>query len=135
MPSPSVSVVIPCRDEGAALLLMVPDPRWTRFLRMFPGLQTGKVPLFSKSLPLAQPLAVERGYEVESITTFDGRIDALWKEAGRHHGVALVRNAAALRWKVGRGDWEVLGVTRGDRLVGLVASRKKGDREGSGAPL
>ena len=117
------------REEGAALLVMVPDPRWARFLRMFPGLQVGKVPLFSRPLPLTQPLEVDPEYTMAPLVNFDDRVDALWRLAGRHHGVALARTADVLQAKIGRGDWEVLGVTRSGRLVGLVASRQHGDRQ------
>jgi hypothetical protein len=117
------------KAEGAGVIYMVPDPRWVRFLKMFPGLQSGKFPLYSLPLPLAAPLALPEGFRAQPIERFDERVDALWALASSQHPVALVRDAAALRWKVGRGDWEVLGVFSGDSLVGLAASRQKGDRQ------
>ena len=96
---------------------------------MFPGLQVGKVPLFSRPVPLTQPLEMDPDFAVAPLVNFDERVDALWQVARGHHGVALARSADVLQWKIGRGDWEVLGVTRSGRLVGLVASRQKGDRQ------
>ncbi|BCS31462.1 hypothetical protein TBR22_A06630 [Luteitalea sp. TBR-22] len=115
--------------EGPGVVYMLPDPRWVRFLKMFTGLQSGKVPLHSLALPLAEPLALPAGFTVEPITTFGAEVDALWQTASTQHGAAIVRDAAALRWKVGRGDWEVLGVRARGTLVGLAASRQKGDRQ------
>lgn len=117
------------RAEGPGLVYMVPDPRWVRFLKMFTGLQSGKVPLFSLPVPLAASLAMPHGYEAAPLEAFDARVDDLWRVASAQHGVALVRDAAALRWKIGRGDWEVIGVTKAGTLVGLAASRQKGDRQ------
>lgn len=117
------------RQDGAALLWMVPDPRWRPILQLIPGLRTTKVPLYSRTLPLVAPVESQAGYETEVLSTFDERLDRLWLDAGRLHPVSLIRNAAAMKFRVGRGDWEVLSVTRHGELVGVVASKLKGDRQ------
>jgi hypothetical protein len=50
-------------------------------------------------------------------------VDGLWKVASRLHGCMVVRDSRALQWKT-RDHW-VLGIERGDELVGLVASRPR----------
>ena len=56
-------------------------------------------------------------------------MDALWEAAREWMGVQLVRDGRVLPWKVGRGDYTVTAVERANTLVGLVASRQKGDRQ------
>jgi hypothetical protein len=41
----------------------------------------------------------------------------------------VVRDSRTLPWKIGSGDYEVLGIEQSKELVGLVASRAKGDRQ------
>ncbi|HEV2762322.1 MAG TPA: hypothetical protein VGV38_04940, partial [Pyrinomonadaceae bacterium] len=59
----------------------------------------------------------------------DERVDKLWEAARRLHGCAVVRGAAMLRWKLGNARYTLTAVERGGELVGLVASREKGDRQ------
>lgn len=117
------------RERGDALIYMVPDPRWRRLLRVFPFLQLGTFPLWSRALPLDAPCVMPWGFEARDVDPGDPRIDLLWQRARRLHGCHLVRDTRTLPWKVGGGDYTVLGVTRGDDLVGLVASKQKGDRQ------
>lgn len=117
------------RAAGVGLLYMVPDPRWVRFLKMFPGMHAGFFPLWYRPLPLPAALPLPAGYVAAPLAAFDARVDRLWEQAGRLHDNLVVRNAEALAWKVGHGDYDVLGVERDGELVGLVASRRKGDRQ------
>lgn len=117
------------RAAGVGLLYMVPDPRWVRFLKMFPGMHAGFFPLWCRPLPLPGPLPLPAGYTAAPLAAFDTRVDRLWERASRLHDNMVVRNARVLAWKVGHGDYDVLGIERGGELVGVVASRRKGDRQ------
>ncbi len=116
-------------SEGSGLVYMIPDPRWKRFLRLLPGLQTGKFPLYSRPLPLEVAPVLPEDVRLERVEQFDERVDALWRVASAQHRVSLVRDAAALRWKIGTGEWDVVGVARGGAMIGLAASRRWGDRQ------
>jgi hypothetical protein len=117
------------KARGDALIYMVPDPRWLRFFRMFPGLHSGSFPLWSLRLPLAAPLPLGDGYTVETLQTWDQRVNQLWTAASRLHGCSVVRDSRSLPWKIGSGDYIILSIERNGEMVGLVASHQKGDRQ------
>jgi hypothetical protein len=117
------------RDAGNALIHMVPDPRWVRLLKVFKGLATGFYPLWSRTLPLEEPLPLPPGHRVRPVELADPRIDRLWSCFSKLHRCSLVRDSRSLPWKLGRFGDTVQGVERGDELVALVASRSKGDRQ------
>ena len=116
------------RERGDGLIYMVPDARWVRLFRMFPFLQTGSFPLWRLPLPLAAPLPLPAGFTAAPLDAREERVDALWELARRLHGCMVVRDSRTLPWKLGDAEYEVLGVERGGELVGLSASRRKGEQ-------
>lgn len=117
------------RDRGEGLVYMVPDPRWTRLIQMFPNLIVGSFPLFSRPLPLSSPMAMDAGYDAGPVELTDSRVDELWQKSAAIHGTSIVRDTRSLPWKIGKGEDHVLGLERGGELVGIVACRQKGDRQ------
>jgi hypothetical protein len=118
------------RERGDGLIYMVPDPRWVRFFKMFPNLQAGKFPLWKIDLPLAREMPMPEGHTAAPFDDLAGeRVNRLWDAWSRLHPCSVVRDARSLPWKIGGGEYEILGVERGGELVGLVASRQKGDRQ------
>ena len=93
------------RARGDALLYMMPDPHWVPFLRLVPGLQTGKFPLFSMPLPLERPMILGDGYVTGPLERWDERVDALWNKFSRLHSCQIVRDARALAWRIGTGQY------------------------------
>ena len=114
------------RERGEGMIYSVPDPRWMRLLRIFPALHSGTFPLYSLALPLAAPVPLDHGYTVGPLQAWDQRVDRLWEVASRGYGCMVARDSRVLRWKVGNGDFDVLGVERDGQLVGLAASRRQG---------
>jgi hypothetical protein len=118
------------RERGDGLIYMVPDPRWVRLFKMFPKFQAGKFPLWRLDLPLAREIEMPAGYTAAPLTVLDDeRIDRLWTAWSRFHACSVVRDSRMLPWKIGDGEYVVLGIERAGELVGLVASRRKGDRQ------
>ena len=118
------------RERGDGLIYMVPDPRWVRFFKMFPNLQAGKFPLWKIDLPLTREMPMPEGHTAAPFDDLAGeRVNRLWDAWSRLHPCSVVRDARSLPWKIGGGEYEILGVERGGELVGLVASRQKGDRQ------
>jgi hypothetical protein len=118
------------RDRGEGLIYMVPDPRWVRLLKMFPGLQVGTFPLYSLPLPLsAGPLPIGEGYKIGPVDLRESRVDRLWEHSAKLHSCSIVRDSRSLPWKIGKGDDEYFGVERDGELVAIVATRAKGDRQ------
>ena len=116
-------------DLGDGVLYMLPDPRWRRLFRALPQFRTAPFPLLSRPLPLeGGPLALG-GYTAGPLDGWGPRVDALWHAAREWLGVQVVRDSRTLPWKVGQGDYRLTAVERGNDLVGLVASRHKGDRQ------
>lgn len=117
------------RARGTQLVYMIPDPRWQRLFKMFPGTQTGKFPLWSLPVPLAELIDLGENYTAAPLENWDERIDRLWEKSLRLHDCMLLRDAAMMRWKVGNGYYTITAVERNGELVGVVASRQKGDRQ------
>lgn len=114
---------------GEQLIYMVPDPRWVRLFKMFPFLQTGSFPLWSLPLPLTTASTLDAGYIAAPLDAGDARIDTLWKKSALLHGCMMMRDAATLRWKLAQANYTTIGVEKDGELIGLVASRRKGDRQ------
>lgn len=118
------------RERGDGFIYMVPDPRWVRLFKMFPKFQAGKFPLWRLDLPLAREIEMPASFTAAPLTMLDdARIDRLWTAWSRFHACSVVRDSRMLPWKIGDGEYVVLGIERDGELVGLVASRKKGDRQ------
>ncbi len=115
--------------NGLGLVYMLPDPRWARGLRVLPFLQFGSFPLWSRPLPLSAPDVLGRGATAAPALPQGEAVDRLWSQAVRWHGCGVVRDSRGLPWKIGGGDYHVLGVRQDGELIGLVASRHKGDRQ------
>lgn len=120
--------------RGDGLIYMVPDPRWVRFFKMFPRLHGGKFPLWRIDLPLAEEWTMPNGFTAVPFASLDDeRVDRLWQTWSRFHPCSVVRDSRSLPWKIGGGEYEILGIERtienGGELAGLVASRRKGDRQ------
>jgi hypothetical protein len=116
--------------RGEQLIYMVPDPRWVRLFKMFPFLQTGSFPLWSLLTPFERPLALGEGFTAGPLDSWDdGRVDGLWGRSRRLHGCQVARDAATLRWKLANANYTVTAVGHRGELVGIVASRAKGDRQ------
>ncbi|MEJ7577426.1 MAG: hypothetical protein WKF74_10530 [Pyrinomonadaceae bacterium] len=131
---PAVAMYFRAVDElkavGEQFIYMVPDPRWMRLFQMLPFLQTGTFPLWSLPLPLAKPYPLgEEGYTFGSLEKWDERVDRLWEKSSRLHGCTVLRDAETLKWKLANGNYETTAIERDGELVGLVASRRKGDRQ------
>lgn len=123
------------RARGTGLLYIVPDERWVGFLKRTAimlrtlGMTLGSFPFWSFPLPLTSgPLPLGEGFTAAPLTTWD-KVDQLWEAARKLHNCMLVRDASILRWKLAQATFTVTGVERDGELVGLVASREKGDRQ------
>lgn len=114
---------------GVQLVYMLPDPRWLRLFKMFPATQTGTFPLWSLGLPLDKPMVLSQEFSVVPFKASDERLNHLWKKSSRLHNCMLLRNAAMLRWKISGHAYTTIAIERDGELVGIVASRQKGDRQ------
>jgi hypothetical protein len=123
------------RARGVGLMYIVPDERWVGLfkrwasaLRMF-QIEYDSFPLWSLPLPLTSPLPLGEGFTAAPLAAWDERVDRLWESARRLHGCMAVRDADVLRWRLTQATYSVTAVERSGELVGLVASREKGDRQ------
>jgi hypothetical protein len=117
------------RALGDSLLVTIPNPRWARVLKLIPGMQSTMFPLMSLPLPLRKELPWNDGYRARNLITFDSRIDELGAAVATQYNCTIRRDTRLLEWKINRGDAVVTGVERNGELVGVVVSRKKGDRQ------
>jgi len=121
--------VVELKAMGEQLIYMVPDPRWMRLFKMFPFLQTGTFPLWSLPVPFEKPVDLDKAYSAAPLKAWDERVDRLWEKSSRLHGCMVLRNRSTLRWKLSNASYTTTAVERDGELVGLVASRQKGDRQ------
>jgi hypothetical protein len=123
------------RKRGVSIVHMVPDQRWLGLLKRWAKtlklfkINYGTFPFWSLSLPLAEPKSLGPGFRSEPLEQWDDRVDKLWKASRNLHGCQLLRDIRNLQWKLAQADHTVTAVYRDDELVGLVASRHKGDRQ------
>jgi hypothetical protein len=119
------------KSTGTRLLYSVPDPQWLLLFGFAPvaTLQCAKFPLWSLQLPLAEPFPLHCSYAVGPAELSSERLDKLWQRAAEVHGCAVVRDSRGMSWKVGNDGYMVVGVERNGELIGLVASRPKGDKQ------
>jgi hypothetical protein len=123
------------RARGTGLMYIVPDERWVGLfkrwamaLKMF-KIKYASFPLWSLPLPLAGGLLpLGDGFTASPLTTWD-EVDQLWETSRKLHRCMSVRDAGMLRWKLAQARFTVTAVERDGELVGLVASREKGDRQ------
>ncbi|HET6980365.1 MAG TPA: hypothetical protein VFI24_28780 [Pyrinomonadaceae bacterium] len=123
------------RTRGTGLIYIVPDERWAGFLKRsnpllaMAGMKLASFPLWSFPLPLTNGLLpLGEGFTASPLTTWD-KVDQLWEAARKLHDCLVVREASVLRWKLAQATFKLTAVERGGELVGLVASREKGDRQ------
>ena len=116
------------QDMGDSVVYMIPDPRWRRLFRPLRQFQIASFPLLSRPLPLEAPLPLD-GHAAGPLDGWGPGVDALWRASRELFGVQVVRDRETLPWKVGGGDYRLTAVERGNALVGLAASRHKGDRQ------
>src|ERR1043165_2855153 len=123
------------RARGTGLIYIVPDERWVGFLKRgsmvlaMGGMKYASFPLWSLPLPLAGGLlSLGEGYTASSLENWD-EVDRLWEASRKLHGCMVVRDASVLRWKLAQATFTVTAIKREGELVGLVASREKGDRQ------
>ena len=117
------------REEGFVLTFMLPDPHWKLLFRLMPRVSLSSYPLWSIRLPLPQPLAHQAGYTSEPFNDWGEPVDTLWARVSTDFGSGVVRDSARLHRHSGPPHFDVLGIRRGGELVGLVCSRKHGDRQ------
>ncbi len=123
------------RARGAGLMYIVPDERWVGLfkrwalaLKMF-KIKYASFPLWSLPLPLTSGLLpLGDGFTASALTNWD-EVDQLWETSRQLHSCMAVRDAGALRWKLAQAIFTVTAIKRDGQLVGLVASREKGDRQ------
>jgi len=112
------------RARGYRMIFSMPDPRWSGFFRLHPTFRYSTFTLWSRSLPLSEPLQLPPGYWSAPLTRWDDEIDRLWQTSARLHGCVVMRDARTLQWKLA--GFDVRAVYREARLVGLVSSRVRG---------
>jgi hypothetical protein len=117
------------RRRGEKLVFVMPDPRWRRVIQMIPDVQHATFPLWSLPLPLASPFPMRSDYRTTQVTDQDQRVDSLFAKAATQYQCMVVRGADTLMKKAGPPEYELLGVERSGELVGVVASKQKGDRQ------
>jgi hypothetical protein len=116
-------------SRGEQLLFMLPDPRWMVLIRMLPDFMHASFPLWSLPIAALSGFKLEAGYTYALLMDEDKRVDKLFDKAAEQFTCMIVRDAPALFKKAGPPDYTVLGVERRGELVGVVASKAKGDQQ------
>ena len=115
--------------EGVQVAHMLPNPRWLRLLKLFPGMQAAQFPLWSMFFPLSSSMSPGDGWSTEPLTGWNNEIDQLWTAASHQYECGVVRNAKMLEWKTTLEGSTVITVRKDGKLRGLASCRMKGDRQ------
>ncbi|MDH3285205.1 MAG: GNAT family N-acetyltransferase [Acidobacteriota bacterium] len=118
-------------ERGVRLSYMLPDPSWQLLYKLLPTrkLQIKKFPLWSRKLPLAQPIDLGDGVTVGPIESDDLRIDELGRAVSTKYNCMIVRDHINMPWKLMHWNYEIIGVERDGKLIGMAASLNKGHRQ------
>lgn len=108
-------------SKGAALIHLVPDPRWLRLFQMLPFFKSVTMPLYTLGLPLKQDFDLPTSIKVISLAYSDSRIDGLWDKAKQLYRSIVVRDHVALSWKNSHAAFELFGLLDQGRLTGLFS--------------
>ena len=120
---------------GRGDLYIVPDPRWVGLFKRWAAtlkilkIELWHLPLWSLPLPLPSELPLGSGFTARPLVEWDRRVDKLWEASQKLHQCQMLRDAPTLQWKLANAKHTVTAIHRGDELVGVVASRAKGDRQ------
>lgn len=118
------------KTNGIHLLIAMPDPLWNRMLRLWPGAQTAKFPLWSLWYPFFDAYQLSDGYSIDRITPDDIRINTLWLQSANFFKRSIVRTSEFLTWKTSHFTFYHTGIVRNGDLVGFASSRfKSKDRQ------
>jgi hypothetical protein len=112
-------------ERKDACVYAFPDRLWRLLLNRYEGLLCNSYPTYSRRVPLERPFVVPSAFTLGSVRRWDTRVDQLWERARDLYDVAVVRDARAMSWKVGHGDFRVTSVERRGELVAVVAHREK----------
>jgi hypothetical protein len=109
-------------SQGITLIHMLPDPRWQRGFQLIGGTQTSSFPLWSLPFPFEMNFELPAGYEIETISPADLRIDELWNRTINLYECSIVRNTSLLPWKLSHGNYQLTALLHDGNLVALSAS-------------
>ncbi len=115
--------------EGVQVVHMLPNPRWVRLFKVFPGIQVAKFPLWSIPLPLRPTLTLPPGWTADKLTDWGDGVDRLWILSSSQYDCGVVRDSRLLEWKTSLEGSTVLAVRHDGELMGVVSVRMKGDRQ------
>lgn len=123
------------RNRGVGVVYIVPDQRWLGLFKRWATtlkllkMNYGTFPLWSLPLPLQSELTLPSGFSAGPLVEWDSRVDKLWETSQKLHQCQMLRDASTLQWKLANAKHTVTAIHRGYELVGVVASRAKGDRQ------
>ncbi|GAB2966616.1 hypothetical protein GCM10027048_41520 [Hymenobacter coalescens] len=112
-------------DRGVDLLYMLPDPRWSRILRLMPAFQSTTFPLWSRPLTALPTAPLPAGYAVAPLAPDDARIDGLAALAADLYVCMVARDTRMLPWKITQAAYQLFGVSHRGELVGLFTCIKR----------
>lgn len=114
-------------DEGADVISMLPDPRWTRIFKMAPFFQIASFPLYSRALAGGDLPTLTDNSSLISLNLSDERIDALEKTQRFFYDSQIIRERSMLKWKLSLGHYYLFGIEKQGELTGFFAAVMKND--------
>lgn len=113
-------------EEEAALIYLLPDPRWKKILQIMP-FETRQFPLWSYKLTLVEPFILSDGIKIEKIDEIGQDIDVLWQQSLKKNLCTLTKNSLFYKFKVGfrPGHYKLYGVYDNGKLIGLFTIDNK----------
>lgn len=114
------------RQKQAALIYLIPDPRWIKILKVL-NIGTCKFPLMS--YPLSNGNTLDSKTQVRELLPTDPQIDILSGMSSMLGNCTLYKDTRFYEWKVNfrHGLYKLKGVYDDDRLIGIFTTHFKPD--------
>ena len=115
-------------EENAVITYSIPDPRWSRILRVYP-FEIYKFPLWSYKLSINNPIKLDNNTCVKDMNLTDTNIDSLWEQSPKNDICTLTRNSLLFQCKANifHNRSKLKGLYFRDHLVGLFTLSYKSD--------
>lgn len=109
------------------LVFFMPDPRWKPISRLI-KVSVAEFPLFKIEIKQYENIT-KTDFNVKSIGFDDPDIDDLWKESMKLKLNMIVRNKEILKWKNSHRNYQIIGIYKREKLIGIAVYIEKGNEK------
>ena len=112
------------RKKGVDLLIMLPDPRWRRPLKLV-DINLCNFPLYKLPIQNHSEDSVNSDIITKPIDFDNVEINVLWDKIKTQNINMVLRDQETLKWKNSHRNYQIIGVYKKDQLIGIATYLEK----------